>query len=359
MPRFQTFHYGALATLAIAAVAVIAALLTDQPASALLPVLVAAVVILIVLADRRMLKTSQRRAQEHADLHKHIDGLELELDNLARNTMEALGKSNHLRQTCEQRFSEEVRTRLETLSKVLVDLEAARTGDADRRDRQFRSLERNLALVRSNIVTDIQALIQLLSRFEPSAPLPILSGWAVGPTGLVALHDIVQRHRPHLIVECGSGTSTLWLAYFVKERGYGRVIALEHNEKYAAQTRDMLAAHELSDLVDVRLAPLRPTETPRGVFQWYELNPSSLGGQIDLLIVDGPPGATGPHARYPALPVLRAQLAPDAVLLLDDTERSDEREMVEFWLDEEPTLRHMRTIDRTMDLYAIGGESAP
>jgi len=41
-------------------------------------------------------------------------------------------------------------------------------------------------------------------------------------------------------------------------------------------------------------------------------------------------------SRYPALPVLAPRLAGDAVVLVDDYVRDDEREMVARWRDEHP-----------------------
>ena len=56
-----------------------------------------------------------------------------------------------------------------------------------------------------------------------------------------------------------------------------------------------------------------------------------------LVIVDGPPGATGPQARYPALPAL-LQAIPAAparplqiTLLLDDLIRADEQATAAAW----------------------------
>lgn len=52
---------------------------------------------------------------------------------------------------------------------------------------------------------------------------------------------------------------------------------------------------------------------------------------VDLLVIDGPPEATGNWARYPALPLLREKLRSGAVVVLDDTHRADERAILEAW----------------------------
>jgi hypothetical protein len=60
--------------------------------------------------------------------------------------------------------------------------------------------------------------------------------------------------------------------------------------------------------------------------------------EIDLLLVDGPPGSAGTQARYPALPVLSDRLADGAIVVLDDFSRADETTIVERWCAEIPGL---------------------
>lgn len=73
--------------------------------------------------------------------------------------------------------------------------------------------------------------------------------------------------------------------------------------------------------------------------RWYDPAALSDLADIDVLLVDGPPKATGPHPRYPALPVLREQLAADAVIFADDVERPDEAANVDAWCAQWPDLQ--------------------
>lgn len=187
----------------------------------------------------------------------------------------------------------------------------------------------------TDLLNEGQALIQLLARHNPTAPLPLLAGWALGPAGLVYLLDLIDRKNAQHVVECGSGTSTLWMALAMKAKGSGTVLALEHSEEYAEKTRAMLEAHGVADWAQVALCPLTTVETPRGDFEWYDLSQAVIFDEIDLLLVDGPPGATGRWARYPALPVLGTSLREDATVIVDDANRADENEMIEFWCEEQ------------------------
>ncbi len=189
-----------------------------------------------------------------------------------------------------------------------------------------------------SLLNDLQALEQLLARYEPTGPLPAVAGWAMNPTGLVWLADHIERARPPLVVECGSGASTLWMSLALRRTGSGRLVALEHLPEFAEQTRLLLDRHGLSEWAEVRHVPLTTVDTPRGPFSWYDVDPTTLSG-IGLLLVDGPPGTSGPHARYPALPVLGGSLRADATIVLDDSERADEREILDMWLAEDDRLR--------------------
>jgi len=204
-----------------------------------------------------------------------------------------------------------------------------------------KATDRRVRFLHRELITDIQALHQLMSRYSPQARLPAIAGWALSPSGVLALTDAIERIDAQIVVECGSGTSTLWIAYALKRLGHGKVIALEHLPDYAAKTRALVAEHGLDELVEVRDAPLVPRETSRGEFSWYAIAPGEFEERINVLLVDGPPGATGRHARYPALSAFIDRLAPGAIIMADDVDRRDEREMLDYWLQEEPRLRRL------------------
>lgn len=218
-------------------------------------------------------------------------------------------------------------------AKLLQEVAAAREDVAGVRS-AVSGVERMERRLEPDLVTDIQALMQLMSRYAPTAPLPLVAGWAMSPAGLLFLTDAIERRRADLVVECGSGTSTLWMAMAMRRKGSGKVIALEHLEKYADKTRQSLEAHGLSEWAEVRLCRLVEVSTPRGEFLWYDLDVESLPQTVDVLLVDGPPGGTGPHARYPAMPLLGPHLSDDSLVVVDDADRRDEREILGFWADE-------------------------
>ena len=178
----------------------------------------------------------------------------------------------------------------------------------------------------------VEALLELRDLLPPRAPMPAMRGWAAAPTTLVQLIQAVLDRRPELVLECGSGVSSIWVGYALEKLGSGRCVALEHEPRYAQATREALERHGLSSIVEVRDAPLRPVDVSGETFDWYDQQ--ALEGLRDagVVFVDGPPGATGPLARFPAAPLLRPLLSGSgALFVLDDADRPEERDLQERW----------------------------
>ncbi|HEU5159236.1 MAG TPA: class I SAM-dependent methyltransferase [Streptosporangiaceae bacterium] len=194
------------------------------------------------------------------------------------------------------------------------------------------------------VYRQLEAMVDLRALIGARAPLPELRGWALSPDALRLIMREVFARQPQLIVECGSGSSSVWLGYAVQRLGIGRVVALEHDERFLAVTRDLLRAHGLGDVVEVRHAPLTPWDNGTGDQPWYDVRAVTDLDKIGLILVDGPPGTIDPTARYPALPVLLPKCTDDALIVLDDTVRAGESAVSERWLAEHPELR--RTVHR-------------
>jgi predicted O-methyltransferase YrrM len=183
----------------------------------------------------------------------------------------------------------------------------------------------------------LEALQNLNAVLPTSDVLPATRGWAASPDLLLTLVDLVSTERPSLIVECGSGASTLWLALALRRFGIdGRIIALDHDPVFCQRTRDFLARHDVLDLAEVRDAPLESFSLDGETYSWYARTAWEDLAGIDLLFVDGPPAATGHQARYPALPLLNKSLSPIATIVLDDLIVPDMREVLPRWLDADP-----------------------
>ena len=143
-------------------------------------------------------------------------------------------------------------------------------------------------------------------------------GWSADTSYLEAVCYWASRIRGP-ILECGSGLTTLLLGIIAPDQ----VTTLEHLPKWKEHVQG--AARKRSIRVNVSSAPL----VDYGEFHWYSL-PESLHGNFELVVCDGPPsGVVG--GRYGLLPVAKSLLSRNAVIVMDDVERSDEQAIIERW----------------------------
>lgn len=212
---------------------------------------------------------------------------------------------------------------------LLVQLEAMR-----RSDRATSRLKQEAV----NDFRQVESLLYLVSMLRPEVPLPDTRDGAASPDFLKKTVELMAMRRPNLVVEAGSGVSTLVIGYCLKRQGIGKVISLEHDPGFARIARDWIALHGLEAFAVVVDAPL--TSVPLGDqnFLWYDTRDLHFSGPIDLLVVDAPPGTTQPLARYPALPILMPHLSKNALILMDDGLRADEQLIAKRWTAEFPGL---------------------
>jgi hypothetical protein len=126
----------------------------------------------------------------------------------------------------------------------------------------------------------------------PHDALPNLGSWKAD-TGLLRLVvDHILSEQPKIVVEFGTGASTLVVARALEIAGGGRFISFEQHPEFVQATRDWLAEHRLE--ADLRAVPLRPAVNGWPGL-WYDHG--DLPADIDLLLIDGPPWTIHPFTR--------------------------------------------------------------
>ena len=179
-------------------------------------------------------------------------------------------------------------------------------------------------------------------------------GWPVSPDFALQMVRLIRDENYDLIVEFGSGTSTL-ICLKALERFYPnrtstrepstQLITFEHLDEYHQKTNDLIKTCSNSDLAVLKLGTLEPWSDSTGEYKYYsgtELirqSLSAIASSIErkltiLVVIDGPPGDTCKWARYPAIPILLdacngINLSID--FLLDDLFRTDEKETAIAW----------------------------
>lgn len=244
----------------------------------------------------------------------------------------------------------------QSLSQTLIEqkegMETQLKFQADEMIKMRKFLDASMKKEVANIARQIEATIGLQSYFA-TGELPNVNAerhsWPISPDFAIYLIELIELNDYDFIIEFGSGISTVIIAKaLVKqvERRVGRnpveFISFDHLDKYYQRTRDQLRHAGLIDSVDVRLSPLQDWQGHDAVVQpYYGCEPilEALAKQKRitelkiLVVVDGPPAATGKHARYPAGPILLKYFGKAAQLdiLLDDYIRDEEKEIAKRW----------------------------
>ena len=182
-----------------------------------------------------------------------------------------------------------------------------------------RKLERAVARVRSLPLGQVPTTEMLLE---------LQAGWS--NEGYAARTDYLAEVAKMAvtvsspILECGSGLTSILCGLLAGRRGV-RTYSLEHFPEWRARVNATLERLRIPQ-VQVFTAPLREYDG----FDWYDAPLADLPPEFGLVICDGPPGTTA-GGRYGLMPVLGDRLPPGSIILLDDTERASEVEVMRRW----------------------------
>jgi predicted O-methyltransferase YrrM len=187
-----------------------------------------------------------------------------------------------------------------------------------------------LTLRQIRVERSVWESVALNSMFDGQSLLPRPGGWAASTDILYEMVRIVQVSQPRLIVELGSGLSTILLAKAASKCG-GKIISIDHDAQYAQQTRREIERRGLQDYVEFRVAPLKVQDIQQESREWYDIAVLSDLSDVDLIFVDGPPAKVRKDIRKPSLPYFWDKLSAGGRLIMDDAARPAERKMIRDW----------------------------
>jgi len=180
-------------------------------------------------------------------------------------------------------------------------------------------------------VKQLEAMMNIFHVLPLESPLPSMTGYAVSPDFAALVLKKLQGGEIELVVETGAGASSVVIGHYLKKKGHGRLISLEHDPFYAERARKNVADHNLEEYVEIRHAPLVSVSIGEEAYKWYDAAVWQDISSIDLLVVDGPPVGTNQSARFPAVPLLLNHFSQNVCVLLDDAKRADEEEIAKKW----------------------------
>lgn len=187
----------------------------------------------------------------------------------------------------------------------------------------------------------VQRALEVLDVREqvPLAWLRDAGGWALDVGLLHHLAGILDGYKNPRVLEFGSGRGSKVLAKLCANRG-GSLVSVEHDAKWHRHTSDELERSGLGAHAMVRLCPLQEVDFMSVPGRFYDMSWLTPQDVFDVVVVDGPPAKTCAMARLPALPSIAKHLAPGGFhVFLDDYERDEEKQIVEFWRALVPEMR--------------------
>jgi ubiquinone/menaquinone biosynthesis C-methylase UbiE len=148
----------------------------------------------------------------------------------------------------------------------------------------------------------------------------------------------IEVVRPTAILEFGSGTSSLALAWIMR-RIHGsspqpHIFSIDQSSAFIERTRQQLARHGLADDVRFLHADLTSQSISSMNTCCYDLPPAILKNffgtaRPSLVVIDGPAGENG--VRFGTIPLVRDHLASNALIFLDDGLRDSELDTADQW----------------------------
>lgn len=321
------------------------------------------------LIDRQALETQlitlthERDEQAHLAAQRQGELLQHSREQLAleRSKTEVEARYREIERQLVMRSDRDV----DLIGQLSAQLEASADREVQMQkllEEQFKKQADDLIRVRSyletvvknnsfNVVRQVQSFSGMQEYFATGV-LPAFhseaNSWPVSADFALCLVQRLVLESYDLVVEFGSGMSTLIVAKTLAaiaeddEQRQTQFVSFEHLDSYFQQTLAHLQQADFDQHVQLILSPFENWKAANGqIYPYYSCQGTlaKLAKQKQaskkriLVIVDGPPAATGPQARYPAGPLLM-QYFPDAHIdfLMDDYIREDEKQVAKHWL---------------------------
>ena len=179
---------------------------------------------------------------------------------------------------------------------------------------------------------------QLSQLFKEESFIPF-SAWAISPSTILHVLNDILINKKKTIIEFGAGASTFYIAKLLKTlKMEAAFYSVESDGDWVEELQRQLAVYNLQDFVKIVHAPLSEINKEFAYKKqkaWYDIEILKKKlenvSEFDLVLVDGPVGASSAFARYSAVPYLKLKLAEKASIYLDDVNRKHEQEIIEKW----------------------------
>jgi hypothetical protein len=159
----------------------------------------------------------------------------------------------------------------------------------------------------------------------------VLGLWALDRSTIEQLWNWLIARRPQMIVECGAGASTLFLARSFMRRGGAvpapSIMSIEQDGDYKREVERRLSGQGLSDQVRIFHAPV--SRDGRYQLDTEQVKREMRSVKADVILIDGPSGPSG--CRLWTLPLLAPLARAGTRWFLDDAFRDGELTILSIW----------------------------
>lgn len=171
-------------------------------------------------------------------------------------------------------------------------------------------------------------------RFLPEGLLSgddVLGIWSLDIETLEILFIKFNEEKPKVVIECGSGISTIFLAYcasLLKDKEKNpMIISLEQSQDEIVKTMARLKKNGLDKFVQILYTPI--DDGGNYLIDDSEINKKIDAKFADWLLIDGPCGPDG--CRISTLPLLAPLCKKGSRWFLDDALRDGEIDALNSW----------------------------
>ncbi|HLO13724.1 MAG TPA: class I SAM-dependent methyltransferase [Anaerolineales bacterium] len=184
-------------------------------------------------------------------------------------------------------------------------------------------------------MTDIDLAIIKQLRQTPSNQkldsdiISMINSSTLGIETLLFISTVIEHVKPRLILEFGSGLSTLFFARALTSHDGATVYSIENSEFYFNKTKEAIAAYSN---VKLFCCPIRPYQHKLKRFLTYDnsyLRRLPKGKMFDLILIDGP--LANRYGREATLYQVAPFVSSKTLILVDDANRHPEQTAIANW----------------------------
>jgi hypothetical protein len=161
---------------------------------------------------------------------------------------------------------------------------------------------------------------------------------------------MTPKEKPKVLLEIGSGLSTLVASYAAKKNGFGQVVSWDVVESRALGVRDLLDSHDQNGHAKVvSFSPFEKKDSSHESL-WNDGRPPE---KIDFLIVDATSDSSKNPEHLKAMETIKPMLDIGCTVFIHDSFEARDREAVSEWMADTRELSLIRTQQASTNKYSI------